>query len=150
MPVRATQYFKCTPDANVPDEPSAPEIRGYVGADYARIEWMPAGDGGRPILYYDLTLDNEEPIRLPADQTTDGILARLYLPQSQKATLAVAVYHADGRLSGVSLTDITSASLTDGAITSPVKGQGTNAKIMLLESTKTLRPLCGSRLIPIQ
>lgn len=297
MPVRATQYFKCTPDANVPDEPSAPEIRGYVGADYARIEWTPAGDGGRPILYYDLTLDDEEPIRLPADQTafvldisskngcharvaavnevgtsetngiylylnthlygqsaltapsntlfqsepyqlaytyygwneeteergpvisdisndadwsiissepkitwdkenrriiadhlpdgtyqvtvlakvgdntyelpvtvkagdfaailsaeqtTDGILARLYLPQSQKATLAVAVYQADSRLSGVSLTDITSASLTDGAITSPVKGQGTNAKIMLLESMKTLRPLCGSRLIPIQ
>mgnify|MGYP004612188447 CR=1 FL=1 len=301
MPMRTTQYFKCTPDENVPDEPSEPIINATVSEDNLRIDWSVEDDGGEPILYYELSLDDDgEPIRFPADvtsfdidytslqdsycyvyvyavnsvgktcksiyvdfgtelmgesilavpsgtdkfqsepyrwvrtyywedetgkpiaeehdysdrvdwnmtasdkavtwdkdsrriiaenlpdgtydatvtacdeyrnttyekkvkiivgnavkinsaeQTSDGISVNLDLPESLGVTMCIALYNEKGALSGVSLKEITAASLTDGKITVPVNGSGTSAKIMLLENTKNMRPMCGSKSISIK
>ena len=70
MPLRTTQYFTCTPSADIPDEPSIPVVNTFVGDDYVRVEWNVENDGGRPIQYYEVEVDYGEPIKLPATENS--------------------------------------------------------------------------------
>lgn len=66
--VKTTVYLTVTPDASIPDPPSEPIINAYIGEELVRIVWNVESDGGSPITAYQVSVNDGEPIRLPATE----------------------------------------------------------------------------------
>ena len=68
--LRTVQYLTVTPDASIPDDPSAPEIKAFVGEDYVRLTWEVEDDGGAPITQYNIDFGDGTSITLPSDENS--------------------------------------------------------------------------------
>ena len=81
-----------------------------------------------------------------AAKTEGGVSVKVDIPKSfGEVVLCITSYDSRGALSGVSTVNVSADTLTDGGVFVPFSFAGsTSAKVMLLESTKTITPLCSS------
>lgn len=113
MTVRSTVYLTVTPDENIPDPPSSPDIDSVIGDDYVRVSWTVENDGGTPIDRYEVTVGEDDPMIFPKDETAfwlkrsrveeNGYLKFKVEVFNSAGSSSNSVYlYADGTLEGLS------------------------------------------------
>ena len=95
MTVRTTVYLTVTPDASIPDPPDAPVINAFIGDDYIRIVWGVENDGGAPITHYEVSVDDGDPITLPATEMS-LVVNRSDLGESNYLSVDITAFNSAG------------------------------------------------------